>query len=110
MSPSRCIAHRFEHAVVGEVAGRDDLDAGLLEPALLVALDEGDRLAARREEHEDRLRIRVLGALDERRELGILQWRAHAADDLAAARLEVLHELASASLPGRSRTRARTRA
>jgi hypothetical protein len=44
--PEGRIAHRLEHAVVGQVARGDDLDAGLLEPALLVPLDEGDRLAA----------------------------------------------------------------
>ncbi len=90
----RPLAHRLQHAVVGQVAGADQLDTRLLQTALLVPLDEGDRLAPRRDEHEHRLRLRVLDSLQIRREVRVLQRRAHAVDHLAAGGLERLHECA----------------
>src|SRR5439155_26307977 len=86
----RGLAHRLQHAVVGEIAGGDDADAGLLETAFLVTLDERDRLAARRKKDEDRFRPGVLDALQERREVGIDERRPDAVDDLATRSLERL--------------------
>ena len=79
----RRIAHRLEHAIIGQVAGRNDLDPSLGETAFLVTADEGDGLTTRRKEHEDRLRVGVAGALNERREFGVLKRHAHRADNFA---------------------------
>ena len=100
MSPERRLAHRLQHAVVGDVARADQLDPRLLEAPLFVALDEADRLAARRQEHEYRFRLRVLDALKIGREIRVLQRRPHAVYHLAAGRLERLDERASESTPG----------
>src|SRR5207248_6940305 len=88
----RRLAHRLQHAIVGEIARGDDLDTGLLESALLVTLDERDGLTARREEHENRFGPRVLDPLQKRREVGVLQGRAYAVDDLSVGSLERLDE------------------
>ena len=83
------VAHAVEQVVVGDVARADDLDAGLVEPALGELLDEGAALA-RRHEHEDRVGLDVLGALQERREVRIGERHARSFEHLAAARLEVV--------------------
>ena len=64
------IAHAVEQIVVGHVARADDLDAGLVHAALGELLDE-DAALARRHEDEDRVRLLVGGALQERREIRI---------------------------------------
>ena len=51
-------------------------------------LAEGAGLRAARDHHEDALRVDVLGALHEGREVGIGDRHAHRADDVAAGRLE----------------------
>src|SRR5215471_6663943 len=88
----RRVAHLLQRAVVGEVAGSDDPDACLLEPALFIALDERDRLAARRQKHEYRFRLAVLDSLQKRREVRIGERRSNAVDDLSSCGLEGLDE------------------
>src|SRR5439155_11293026 len=85
---------------VGQVARRNDLDACLLEPALLVALDDGDRLASRRKKNEHRFGPGILHALQERREIGVSERRADAIYDLTSGRLERLDERAFSVDPG----------
>ena len=80
-------AHALEQVVVGHVAGADQPDAGLLQAALVELLHHREALAGRHE-HEQRVGLRVLRALQERRVVRVAQRRADRLDDLAAARLE----------------------
>ena len=64
------IAHLRQQIVVGDVARSDHLDAGLVEAAFGELLHEGGALAGRHE-HEDRIRLGVGRALQERREVRV---------------------------------------
>ena len=87
----RRIADVGEEVVVGHVAGADQLDARLVEAALDEFLHE-DRAEAGRHEDEHRVGRVVLHALQERREIRVLQRHADLLRDLAAALLEGLAE------------------
>src|SRR5215510_10141053 len=76
------VAHAVEQVVVGHVARADDLDAGLVQPALDELLDELGALAGWHE-HEDGVRLGVGRALQERREVRARQGELDLADDLA---------------------------
>ncbi len=69
------IAHAVEQIVIHDVAGADDLDAGLVEPALDELFDEGAALPGGNED-EDRVGLLVGRALQERREIGIGERKA----------------------------------
>ena len=84
-------AHALEQVVVGDVAGADEPDAGLLQAALVELLHHREALAGGHE-HEQRVGLRVLRALQERRVVGVAQRRLDRLDDLAARRLEHRHE------------------
>ena len=87
----RDVAHVVELVVVGDVAGRDQLDARLVEAALAELLHER-RALPRRQEHEHRVGLQVGDLLQERREVGAAQRRADLAGDLAAVQLELALE------------------
>ena len=53
-----------------DVAGTDQLDAGGVHAERGVGLDHRGGLIAGRHEHEQHVRVLVLGALEERREVG----------------------------------------
>ncbi|MEA2927910.1 MAG: branched-chain amino acid transport system substrate-binding protein, partial [Hyphomicrobiales bacterium] len=85
------VAHIRQQVVIGDVAGADQLDAGLVEPALDELLDEGDALSGG---HEDELRIglRIGGALQERRDVRVRERHADRGGDLPAAGREGIDE------------------
>ncbi|CCE10035.1 hypothetical protein BRAS3843_370020 [Bradyrhizobium sp. STM 3843] len=85
------VAHVLEQVVVGDIARPDHPDAALVEAALGILLHEVAALAGRHE-HEDRVRLGVLHALQERREVRIGERHLDLFDDLAAAGGEVLLE------------------
>src|SRR5947199_9549229 len=86
-----CITHAVEQVVGGDVAGADQLDAGFVEPALGELLDESTALAGGHE-YEDRVGLGVARALQERREIRILERNADRFRELAARRGEAFLE------------------
>src|SRR5690606_30093726 len=84
-------AHVVEDVVVGDVAGRDQLDAGFLEPARLELLHQAGADPGRNE-HEQRIRLGVTDALEEGGEIGVLQRRPQRFHHRATAGLEGLLE------------------
>src|SRR5665213_2223104 len=70
--------------LVARLGARQQLDLGLVEPQIVEGLDEGDRLRSPRDEGEERLRLLIEDALEERREIRVLEREAHAVDDGAA--------------------------
>ena len=87
----RGIAHAGQQIVVGHVARADQLDAGFVETTLGELLHEGAALAGRHED-EDRVRLGIGRALQERREIRIGERHLDRFDDLAAGRLEAFGE------------------
>ena len=85
------VADVGEKIVIGDVAGSDQLDARLVEPALDELFHE-DGAEARRHEHEHRVRLVVGHALEERREVRVLQRHADLLGDRAAALFEGVAE------------------
>ena len=86
--PKRGVAHLLDRRVVGELTRSQDLHLGRIEPAFGDRLAERGGLRAGGNEHENRFRVQVLGALHIGREVGIGDRHAHRADDLAAGGLE----------------------
>jgi hypothetical protein len=68
-------SHAFEQVVVDDVAGADHADAGFLQAAVVELLHHRGSFP-RRDEHEERIRLRVFRALQERRVIGIAQRHA----------------------------------
>ena len=85
------VAHVVELVVVGHITRGDQLDARLVETALAELLHESGALSGGQEE-EHRIGLQVGDLLQERREIGALQWRADLADDLAAIERELALE------------------
>ncbi len=85
------VAHSGEVVVVDEIAGADQLDAGLVEAALGELLGEGAGLP-RRHEHEQRVGAEVAGTLQEWREIGILQRHLDGLEHLPAGLGEGIRE------------------
>ena len=90
MRPTAAVAHRLQLGVLGDVARADQLDAGLAHAERAVGLDHRGRVVAGRDEDEEHVRLLVLGALEERREVRHGAGAAHRdlVDHLAAVRLE----------------------
>ncbi len=78
------VAHAVEQVIVGHVARADDLDPGLVEPALDELFDEGAALPGRHKD-EDGVGLGVGRALQERREIRIGEREADRLHDLAAS-------------------------
>ena len=80
--------HRIGHVgqiVVGrEVAGGDEADTGLVHAALEKLLHQRARLVVRHE-GEQRVRAEIARALQERREVGVIERHAQRGEDLRAA-------------------------
>jgi len=53
--------------LVSRLGARQQPDLGLVEPQIVEGLDEGDRLRSPRDEGEERLRLLIEDALEERR-------------------------------------------
>ena len=85
------VAHVGQVVVVGDVARADQLDAGLVEPAVDELLDEQAGLAGR-DEHEQRVRIGVARPLQERREVGVGERHLEGLDHLPAGLGEAFGE------------------
>ena len=91
----RDIADAVGRVVVGDVAGRDEADARLVEAALAELLSER-RALARRQKAEDAVGLEVGDHLQEGREVAAPERRADLADELAT----VWQELALEELLG----------
>ena len=85
--PDCGIAHGVEDIVVGHIARPDELDAGLSKTALRELLHDRCTLTGG-DEDEQRVRLGVLGALNEGRIVRVLDGHPRLADDLAAVCLE----------------------
>ena len=96
-------AHGLQLGVLGDVARADQLDAGLAHAERAVGLDHRGGMVAGRHEDEEHVRLLVLGALEERREVGHRAGAAHRdlVDHLAAVGLEAALERGQAVLAGR---------
>ena len=95
-------AHGLQLGVLGNVARADQLDAGVAHAERGVGLDHRRGMVAGRNEDEEHVRLLVLGALEERREVRHRAGAAHRdlVDHLAAVALEAALEGARLSLPG----------
>src|SRR3989442_652030 len=96
-------AHGLELGVLSDVAGADQLDAGLAQAERGVGLDRRRGVVAGRDEDEEHVRFLVLGALEEGREVGYRAGAAHRdpVDHLAAIPLEGALERGQAVLARR---------
>ena len=103
MRPTAAGAHGLQLDVLGDVARADQLDAGLPHAERAVGPHHRERVIAGRHEHEEHVRLLVLGALEERREVRHRGRAAHRdlVDHLAAVRLEGALERGQAVLAGR---------
>ena len=88
----RHVAHVVELVVVGHVAGGDQPDAGLVQPALGELLHEG-RALARGQEDEQRVGLGVAHLLQHGREVGRAQRRAQLVEHLAAVERDAVGEV-----------------
>ena len=96
-------AHGLQFGVLRDVARADQLDAGLPHAERGVGLHHRGRVVAGGDEDEEHVRLLVLGALEERREVGHRAGAAHRdlVDHLAAVGLEAPLERGEAVLAGR---------
>ena len=103
MRPTAAGTHGLQLGVLGDVARADQLDAGRAHAERAVGLDHRGGVIAGRDEDEEHVRLLVLGALEERREIGHRAGAAHrdGVDDLAAVGLEPALEGVEAVLAGR---------
>ena len=85
------VAHAGKVVVIDDIAGADQLDAGLIEPALRELLGERARLPGRHE-HEQRVRIEIARPLQEWREIRIGERHLDRVQDLPARLREVVGE------------------
>ena len=83
----RC-AQGIHQVVVGEIDSGEQDDAGLVQTAFLVGLEEGDGGAARRQEQEDGLGGGILDPLNIRREVDIGHRHPNPADEFVARGFE----------------------
>ena len=97
------VAHALQLGVLGDVAGTDELDAGVAHAERAVGLHHRRGVIAGGHEDEEHVRLLVLGALEERREVRHCAGAAHRdlVDDLAAVGLEAALEGVQAVLAGR---------
>src|SRR5467141_1217766 len=95
----RRLAHALQRRLGGCFARAEDRGLLLVDAALGERLAERRGLRAAGNEHVDRLRSEVLGALHERREVRVGDREAHRADDAAAGFLEGALELRLVVVP-----------
>ena len=84
----RHVTHALERALEGERILTQHLDFARVDAAFGQRLADGGRLGAAGNPDVDRIRIFILGALDEGGEVRVGDREANRADDLAAALLE----------------------